>query len=277
MIRAILVGLDGSAYSDAAVELGLRWAKRFDCLLVGVGVLDEPRIRGPEPITAVGGHYYTAYDVQMASARRLVEGPLERFAMRAVEAQVPHKQLEDIGLPCQEILREAERYDIILLGQKTYFHCLSQTPDRDTMDHLLRNTVRPVVAVPQILGSGNGILVAYDGSQEAARALGAFIPTGLHQLGEVTVISVDVESKVKAAKAADRAVEYLKLHDIDAKAHPVVSLLPPGKVVLEEAKKVRAELIVMGAKGRSKIREFFLSSVTQRALCESPIPLFMFH
>ena len=53
--------------------------------------------------------------------------------------------------------------------------------------------------------------------------------------------------------------------------------MAPGKVVLEEAKSAGVELIVMGAKGKSKFWEFLLSSVTQRALHESPIPLFMFH
>jgi len=66
MIRAILVGLDGSTFSDAAVELGLKWAQRFDCLLVGVGVIDEPTIRGNEPITAVSGHYQTTYEHELA-------------------------------------------------------------------------------------------------------------------------------------------------------------------------------------------------------------------
>jgi nucleotide-binding universal stress UspA family protein len=277
MIRAILVGLDGSPYSDAAVELGLQWAKRFDCLLVGVGVIDEPTIRGNEPITAVSGHYQTTYEHELAGARRSVEGWLERFTLRATEAQVAHKLLEDVGLPCEEILREAERYDLIMLGQKTYFHCFSHSADSDTLDRVLRNAVRPVVAVPERLGDGSGVLVAYDGSHEAARALAAFVPTGLHQLGEVTVLTVGTESNLQAAKTADRAIEYLKLHDIEAKPHPVVSLLAPGKVVLDEAKNTGVELIVMGAKGRSKIWEFLLSSVTQRALHESPIPLFMFH
>ena len=277
MIRAILVGLDGSTYSDAAVELGLKWAQRFDCLLVGVGVIDEPTIRGNEPITAVSGHYQTTYEHELAGARRSVEARLERFTLRATEAQISHKLLEDVGLPCEEILREAERYDLIMLGQKTYFHCFSQSSDSDTLDRVLRHAVRPVVAVPESVGEGSGVLVAYDGSHEAARALAAFVSTGLDQFGEVTVLTVSSESKVQAAKTADRAIEYLQLHDIKAKSHAVLSQMAPGKVVLEEAKSAGVELIVMGAKGKSKFWEFLLSSVTQRALHESPIPLFMFH
>jgi nucleotide-binding universal stress UspA family protein len=47
MLKSVLIGLDGSDYSTAAVELGIRWAKQFDALLVGLGIIDEPTIRGP--------------------------------------------------------------------------------------------------------------------------------------------------------------------------------------------------------------------------------------
>ena len=42
MLRSILVGLDGSEHSDSALGLALRWASRYDALLVGIGCIDEP-------------------------------------------------------------------------------------------------------------------------------------------------------------------------------------------------------------------------------------------
>jgi hypothetical protein len=35
MIRNMLIGLDGSLYSDTAMELGIRWAQRTDALITG--------------------------------------------------------------------------------------------------------------------------------------------------------------------------------------------------------------------------------------------------
>ena len=37
MLRSVLVGMDGSAYSEATVELGIRWAQRWNAVLVGLG------------------------------------------------------------------------------------------------------------------------------------------------------------------------------------------------------------------------------------------------
>src|SRR5262245_25395754 len=45
-LRTILVGVDGSPASSSVVALGIAWARRFDALLVGIGVIDEPALRG---------------------------------------------------------------------------------------------------------------------------------------------------------------------------------------------------------------------------------------
>ena len=50
MLRSILVGVDGSEYSTAAVELGIQWVQRSGAVLVGLGIIDAPTISRPEPI-----------------------------------------------------------------------------------------------------------------------------------------------------------------------------------------------------------------------------------
>ena len=42
MIKSILIGLDGSPFSHAAVKLGMCWAKQLDAMLVGISIVDEP-------------------------------------------------------------------------------------------------------------------------------------------------------------------------------------------------------------------------------------------
>ena len=95
MLRSILIGLDGSAYSSAAVELGIRWARRFDALLVGLGIVDEPTICKREPVPIGAGHYKVERDQHLlADARRRVEGFLEGFARRCDAEGVKYKVLD---------------------------------------------------------------------------------------------------------------------------------------------------------------------------------------
>jgi nucleotide-binding universal stress UspA family protein len=48
-------------------------------------------------------------------------------------------------------------------------------------------------------------------------------------------------------------------------------------VILEQEQQLKASLLVMGAYGRSTLREFFGGSVTRTMLRESPVPLFFYH
>ena len=48
MLKSILIGLDGSPLIPTAVELGIQWAKRFNALLVGLGIVNEVTIYTPE-------------------------------------------------------------------------------------------------------------------------------------------------------------------------------------------------------------------------------------
>ena len=103
MLRTILVGLDGSEDSDSALELAIRWAKRFDALLVGMGCVDEPGIHGPEEFL-VGEAYFDRLNSDLlAETRTRVEAALAG-ALRCAEAGVAFKPLEDVGTPYVQIL-----------------------------------------------------------------------------------------------------------------------------------------------------------------------------
>ncbi|MCE9556419.1 MAG: universal stress protein [Planctomycetes bacterium] len=275
MLKSILLGLDETAFSDAAIELGIQWAGHFDCLLVGLGVVNNALTQ--LPMVKPGSATYAAYEELVLAAQRRIEHRLESFSRRAGEAQVASKVLENLGYPTEEICREAQRFDLIMLGQQTHFHQDNNGRTDETLTHVLRTAPRPVVVVPEKLADGSGVLVAYDGSPQAARMLQAFVSLGLQTLGEVHVVSVDAESTGTAARIADRAVEFLRLHDIPAHAHPIHSLEPPGTVLLHEALRHGVALLAMGVYGQPRFKEIMVGSVTTTALRKCPLPMFLYH
>jgi nucleotide-binding universal stress UspA family protein len=214
----------------------------------------------------------------MADARREVEQFLEQFALRTADAGVAAKLLEDVGMPAEEIVLEAQRYDLVLLGQKTRFHFETDEDLNDTLIKVLKNCPRPVVVVPRVWQEGGPVLVAYDGSLQAARALSAFRAIGLAGFdpGEIQVVSIAADRSV-AARTAERAVDYLRFHEIRAEASPIVTGRSTSEVLLEQVCQRNAGVVVMGAYGQSSLREFFLGSVTLSLLEDSPAPLFLSH
>jgi nucleotide-binding universal stress UspA family protein len=278
MLRSILIGLDGSAHSRTALSLGIDWARRSDALLVGLGIIDEPTIRGAETLL-VGGQTFAdpiLYRERMADARRQVEQFLEQFALQCAEAGVAAKVLEDVGMPAEEIVLEAQRYDLVLLGQQTRFHFETHEDCNDTLCKVLKSSPRPVVVVPAVRHEGGPVLVAYDGSLQAAEALSDFQATGLAGLGlsPVQIVSIASDHSV-AARNAERAVDYLRFHEIRAESCPIVTGRSTSETLLEQIRLRNAGLVVMGAYGQSSLREFFLGSVTRSLLEDSPVPLFL--
>lgn len=277
MLRNILVGLDGSEHSASAMELCIRWSRQFDILLVGLGIVDEPAIRSPA-MTPIGGNYYKELsdDARVEHSRKQVDQFLERFALRCTEAKVSHKLLEVIGDPCSQIVLAAQQYDLIALGQQTHFQFATQDTSDAFFPTLLKNSPRPVVVVPQKLTDGKSVVIAYDGSLQAARTLYAFQASGLGQIGEVLIISIGTDH-VATVRDANCAVEFLSFHGI--KATPLVLTPSPSvaDVILTQAKQLDAQLVVIGAYGQSTLREFFFGSVTRNVLRNTEVPLFLYH
>ena len=90
-------------------------------------------------------------------------------------------------------------------------------------------------------------------------------------------MAVGQSEQLEASRVAERAIDYLRLHDIKAVAHPVTTHKATAPVLLETAAEHKSVLIVMGGYGQPILREFFIGSVTRSLLAESPVPLFLYH
>ncbi len=186
------------------------------------------------------------------------------------------KPLEDVGDPYIEILRETQRYDMVLLGLKTHFEFGFENIDDETLIRVLHSAPRPVVVVPENLGAGEAVVIAYDGSLQASRALYAFEASGLGRGRDVHVVSIGSEQGPASAQA-DRAVEFLAFHEIKSVPTVLTSPNAPAPLLLERARGLGAGLIVMGVYGQPILREFFVGSTTRTMLRETPVPLFVSH
>jgi nucleotide-binding universal stress UspA family protein len=276
MLKTILIGLDGSPYSETALELALDWGQRFAAMLVGLAVIDEASLGRPRmPPAGMAPAGVRWGEPVLADARRKAEAFLGRFSVRCARAGVACKVLEDTGLPWEEIVRESQRYDLVLLGKRTYFHVGTDEKVDDTLHQVLRHGARPVVTAPEVLG-GRGVIVAYDGDVAAARAAQALAATGLDEGEEVHVVTIDPDFTA-AATSAGRAAEFLGYHGIKAEARPVGTAMPPATVLLDQVRQLNPRLLVMGAYGRPRWEEFVFGSTTRALLKASPVPLLLSH
>ena len=277
MVRSILIGVDGSPHGEAAVGFGLRWASEYKCRLTGVAIVDEPGMSSGELVPIGGGAYKTDRDrAQIKRASAQAAKWLDVFSARCNAAEVTASAVTESGDPVAVLSLEAQGHDLVLLGRQTHFRFESQDLPEDVLQELIRHAPRPVVAVPLKPECGRGIVIAYDGNVQAARALQAFQATGLGVGRPVHVVHIGSGSGAGSPSTC-RAVEFLTAHGISASVHDVRAADSEAHALIGACRDLRAGLVVMGAYGRSAMSEFFLDSVTRTMLAESPVPLFLYH
>lgn len=274
-MRSVLVGIDDSDYSRAAVDLGLMWAREQNLILVGLGIVDLTDLAPAESVPLGASAFKVHRDVRaVEEARQTVERLLQQFSIRCSEAGVSSKILETEGTPVEQIARESHRVDLILMGQRTNFDLAGDAMMTEVLPELIKHCPRPVVTVPKTPPPGDSVVVAYDGSLQAARAVQLFQLSGLGAGKAIHVVSIDADN-VRACQTADRAVGFLDSHGLNASA-VAVSGGAPVESILDQVRKLNAGMLVIGAYGKPALREFFFGSVTRSLLAQSPVPTFIF-
>jgi len=277
-LRSILVGLDGTEYCEAAAALAIDWAKRFEATVAAIGIVDSPMIRSPQS-EPVGGQQLEEQleSKHVQQAKQEVQHYLEGFRGRCKEQGVKFELIKESGTPYEQILQESERFDLIMLGEETHFHYEQERNPGETLNKVLKTSVRPVVTVPKAGRQGDGILVAYDGGMSSARAVQFMVGSGLQKLGPVHILSADRDSKQKAEGHAQRLADYLSHHEVQARPLAKHSEREVGDIILDEADRLGVGLIIMGAFGSAALLELIFGSVTQKVVEKTDRPLFLMH
>ena len=118
------------------------------------------------------------------------------------------------------------------------------------------------------------MVVAYDGSAPASRALQLFALMGLDEGREVHIVSVHEKAGV-ADTLALNAATYLRRHGMVVRPHGVTSHSAPADVIADKCREVSAQIAVAGAVGHGGWRESLVGSSTMAMLRFARIPLFI--
>ena len=271
----ILLGLDGSAYAQAATEYACQLARNYNATITGVAIIDEPGIQsssGPVPIGA------TRYDIQLEEQQlketeKKATAILEDFARICEERQVNTVLHADTGSPVSELIEESKFHDFIVIGKQTSFE-YNANETYGTLQRVLRNGLIPVLAVPDSVRDIKKVLVAYDNSIPASKAVHMFLLLGIWNACDITLLTVNDDAEA-ALGLLDNLEEFFESYGITPNI--VTQNGHPDTAVKSHIAENDIDMLVMGAYGRKSVREFFVGSVTQHLIRETTIPLFLYH
>jgi nucleotide-binding universal stress UspA family protein len=278
--KTILVHVDGPDRNGGVVTLAASMAARFEAHLIGTAVTGFPleRYFGDSFAANAAILNETLLILQQQARNRLAGFDLQ--ARAAGVDSIEQSLIEDD--PAMAICRRAPCSDLVVLGQSN--------PDRfnpflndDFPQQVLLHGGRPVIVVPYagcFLQIGTRVVVGWDGSAEAARALTGALPL-LKRAESVQVLSLDTARNGSAddlGAGVDIAL-YLARHGVvvEVMQRTVSSADQIGNALLSSAADFGADLIVMGGFAHSRIRELLWGGVTQSILAEMTVPVLLAH
>ena len=278
-LRDILVFLDADTGSEARLRLAARMARENQAAL-SVAFLRDDRANGgaSRPAAWFGperGRHAGGADVAGAPASGELAEPVLRECLRWSGVQ---GEWHDIGRHGSiRPIALARAADLVVLGQVSPY-------DRPLPwwrpDRIIAHCGRPVLLVPyagRFSEIGRRVLVAWDGSQEAARALNDALPL-IVTATAVTVIAVHARDGQAQRDATQRVVRHLERHRIPARAdHPSRCGNSIADVLLSAAMDLSADLIVAGGYHRSPLRQAIGGGVSRDLLRSMTVPVLMSH
>jgi nucleotide-binding universal stress UspA family protein len=276
MYKTLLVPVDERQRSTRSIELAGRLAREFDAHVVGLFVQPAPYIPG---VAHLEGGQKLAEDLR----EKLIREPSRR-AKAQFDACVGAA-----GITAAEWrTAEGDRADAVALHARyADLLIINQTDPGDAdasqfASAVLLSLGRPALLVPyagEFSSVGTNVLVAWNASREAARAVTDALPL-LRRAERVVVMAVDAHASPAGhgeSPGADIAV-FLARHGVKAEAAPTVSSgVDVGNTILSRASDQGADLIVMGAYGHSRVREIVLGGATRTLLQSMTVPVLMSH
>src|SRR5262245_4898275 len=197
----------------------------------------------------------------------------ERFAAAEAEfkrwtttASIETAWRTAVNFPGVALSAMAAVADLIVVGGRRVPHYGDGYITADAGDLVMR-AGRPVLAVPQgvsELGQAD-IVVAWKNTREARRAL-RDAPPLLQNAPSVTLLHIQEDGDGGLADAS----EFLRQHCIGATVVETKAAGDAGKQIIRFATQAQARVIVAGAYGHTRLREWAFGGVTRTLLRHAP-------
>ena len=269
---ALMVYVDNDATPEQRVRLAANLADRFTASLIGLAALAIP-----PPVVADGMvmDALTDADIQLMKAKLAEKGEWFRAIAGGDRRQGEWRSV--LGLPTDALAREARSADLVVIGRTK--RSGSPYTSLDPGEAILKMG-RPTLVVPEGVATlrAEHVVIGWKDTREARRAVLDSLPF-LQAATRVTIVEACESDEEKTALGhLDDVTHYLTRHRV--KGGPRVMLAQKGSgaaQLIRIAQEERADLLVAGAYGHSRLGEWIFGGMTRDLLSTSPICCLMSH
>lgn len=218
-------------------------------------------------------------DAEEAEVTKKFEGYARQFKLTLIDVGKPHPNDK---LSATWRIERGKQANIVSVRGRLADVVAVARPDRDravgrnTLEAALVNTgslvmMCPPPPAPKKIGAH--VAIAWNGSREAARV----VSLGLPVLSGAKTVSIITMGDGKLELNASHLASFLADHDIKAAHTEIASSSNAGKALLEAARSLGADCLLMGAYGSSRGREMVFGGATQYIVDNASLPVLMAH
>jgi nucleotide-binding universal stress UspA family protein len=279
MIKRILVAVDGSPASLAAVQQAVHWAVLLQAQLQALFVADEQRfVYYPTAASFEGGVVMPvplpegrlqAEQAKVQAEEKDIRSALDKATQgKKLDVQYKHERGDVNAI----LVREARTADMVVIGKRGRFDAPGSKQAGPTTEALIHDAMRPVLVVPEGSRTQGPLLVAYDNSKGVQRILPSAVVLAEKSGQEVFILTVD-DKPARAKELQEALIPFFQSHGLAVKL--LVEKGKPAAAVVKAAEAQGAGMIVMGAFNRNPVYELFFGSTTLSVLERATCPILL--
>ena len=277
-LKNIGVFVDATPEGEKRIDYAATLAHQCGAHLAGIHVVSAVRPEYRSDYYVIGEKAIRALLVGRKAADEAVTSNVRRrfeaiSAKRDLSAEF---RVIRRGGPDEDLTLSSLHSDLVVIGQRE----LQELKGYASPEKLLLASGAPILIIPSGWKSesiGNKILVGWNASREARRAVADALPF-LVAASSVTLLVVDSEQRARRngeEPGADIAL-YLARHGAHVEVEQVLSQgAPVADIILSYAAEHGVDLIVIGAYSHARPVEMMFGGVTQSLLKEAPVPVLM--
>jgi len=274
-MKTLLFNVELDDGLDKRVDATLALAEKYGSHVIASHIAPTPQIYLPyaEVYMVTADDLRGSLEEELESVRRKTR---ERFETLWPSAGPSWEWQEEKGIPDKILAEKAHTADLTIIGLKD-----SSAPESILSETLAADitmaTGLPVLALPMNTSAPLGnhpVVIAWDGSLEAVHAIHAAMPF-LEAAPSVIVAEIH-EDKPRDMPSADIA-PYLARRGLKVEviSRPAENTIANELLTVAQAN--GAELLVMGAFGHMRLKEYILGGTTWHMLQHATLPILFCH
>ncbi len=267
-MKAIMVGVDGSSYSEVALQYAVEIAVIAGAEVVGLAAVAGD-FDGEAPLDTHSVEELEAIESIPETVREWFQQALDVCAETCIVAAIPFSARMAAGHPAQVIPMEAQACDMVVLGAKGRRDDPIELLGH-TARHVMRSCIKPVLICRSEHRPIRRVLVGYDGSPTSGHAVEWAADLAAAGNWEIALVTGAVPES-SLAEGVNRAADLVRTRGIEPEVMLVEGDAP--SIIFDQMREWKPDLIAVGGPQRGALTGFFLGEAWPDIVEQADVPV----